>query len=134
VTRLHDWEARLQHLLATHARRAFAWGVHDCLLWAAAAVDAVTGVDHAARFRGRYTDAATAAAVLRDVGRGTLTRTLDHELRRSIPAMLGRGDIAMIGSGRTASLGVVIGADAMFVGDAGLEPRARAHWTRGWHV
>lgn len=51
-------------------RRAqpFAWGVRDCLTWAADSLHAWTGRDIAADVRGRYHSAATAAELLRHVG------------------------------------------------------------------
>lgn len=42
----------------------FAWGRHDCCLFAADCVLALTGVDHAAAWRGTYTDAVGAQRVL----------------------------------------------------------------------
>lgn len=53
--RLTDWRSRLTRYFTEVARRPLAYGQHDCALFAAGAVEAMTGVDLAAEFRGRYT-------------------------------------------------------------------------------
>ncbi len=53
--RLVNWEARLSAYIASVARTGFAYGRHDCALFAAGGVDALTGTDPAAAWRGRYT-------------------------------------------------------------------------------
>lgn len=58
--------------LAAHLRagaaRAFAWGEHDCCVFACGWVKARRGVDPAARWRGRYRTAGGAARHLRRGG------------------------------------------------------------------
>lgn len=66
--RLRDWPDRLAALFAARAAEPFAWGRHDCCLFAADAVLAVTGHDPAADLRGAYTTAAGAARVLEPFG------------------------------------------------------------------
>lgn len=135
TTRLPDWEDRLGALIAERRDVSFGWGTHDCALWGADIVEALTGVDHGAPFRGKYDDAEGAARALRDFGQGTIVRTFDAVLKRCPLALLQRGDIAMIGSGiKGVSVGGVIGGDALFIGDLGLERRAVRDCTRGWKV
>ena len=52
--RLHDWEHRLTRYVTEVACTGFAHGSHDCALFAAGAVEAITGIDPGARWRGRY--------------------------------------------------------------------------------
>lgn len=58
----------LEALIAARMATPFAWGTHDCCLWAADAVWAQTGTDHAAEFRGTYETAAGALRALEDAG------------------------------------------------------------------
>lgn len=44
----------LQGYIARTRGARFAWGVNDCALWCAGAVEACTGVDPAADLRGQY--------------------------------------------------------------------------------
>lgn len=48
-------------------RVPFEWGVNDCALFTADAVEAITGTDLASECRGRYNSKETAAALLREL-------------------------------------------------------------------
>src|SRR5690349_271236 len=65
VTRLPDWEERLTEIIRARHRAPFAWGQFDCALFACDAVLAMTGVDLAEPFRGRYADALGALRAIR---------------------------------------------------------------------
>lgn len=134
MTRLADWEERLSAYIASAADRPHVYGEHDCFLHCMAAVEAVTGEDHAAPFRGRYANAAEGAALLREDGTGTLLRFLDKRFARKPIGKAGRGDIVMVGK----SIGVCMGAQAVFVGEEGeregLVTIPRGQWGRAWAV
>lgn len=68
MKRLKNWPSRFAALEASARLYEYAWGVHDCCLWAADAVEACTGMDPAAAWRGTYTDVAGAAVVMRRLG------------------------------------------------------------------
>lgn len=53
--RRDDWRARLSAFIADRRDDPFAWGSRDCCLFAADAVEAMTGADFAVRFRGYST-------------------------------------------------------------------------------
>lgn len=129
-----DWQERLAALIEAKRDEPFRWGQHDCGLWGAAVVEAITGADFGAAFRGEYDDAATAAEVLRTKGAGTLGKTFDRHLHRIPPGFAQRGDLVCKGRGRTAAIGVCIGDEGLFVGDEGLIRVSRAEWSRAWRV
>jgi len=54
------------------AEDPFEWGTHDCALFAAACVAAMTGMDFAETYRGKYNSARGAATALGELGAGTL--------------------------------------------------------------
>ncbi len=60
------WEDRLAQYLLDCTQLAFVWGMHDCALFAAGAVQAMTGHDLGAIFRGQYNDALGAERALRN--------------------------------------------------------------------
>lgn len=142
MRRLPDWEQRLADYVASVRERPFEWGAHDCILHGASAIEAMTGVDIAADYRGRYHDRASAAAILKARGRGTLLRTIDDVLERRPPSRALRGDLVWF----EGSVGVCLGAMAAFVGEeriagcAGLPFRRglvmipRHLWTKAWAV
>lgn len=65
-----DWEVRLSALILERAHTPFAYGIHDCSLWAADCILAMTGADPAAEFRG-YRTALGARRAIRRVTRGS---------------------------------------------------------------
>src|SRR5258708_4686376 len=64
MKRLEDWVVRLEAFIKERTAQPFKWGSQDCCLFAADAIEAITGVDLAADFRGKYSGAETAKAVL----------------------------------------------------------------------
>lgn len=63
--RLPDWDRRLARVTEKHLAVPGEWGVSDCLLTAMDAVEAVTGIDPAAKVRGTYSTEQGAAKGLR---------------------------------------------------------------------
>ena len=134
MTRRADWEARLHDYIASLAEAEFRWGKLDCALFAAGAVQAMTGADPAARYRGHYTTARGSVRALRKWGAGTLPATIDALFEPIGPAFARRGDLVMVGD----AVGVCFGADALFIGEqngaAGLVRFGRALWSKAWRV
>ncbi|WP_298810631.1 hypothetical protein [uncultured Sphingomonas sp.] len=134
--RLPDWEARLAAYLEPLRLRAFAWGEHDCCLFTAGAVLAMTGVDPMPEFRGRYTTPIGAGRALRRYGAGTLDATLDTKFAPIAPALAQRGDIVMT----DGLLGIAWGPFLFGVGSEGeregLVRVDRASWVDplAWRV
>ena len=60
--------AALLQVQAERMARPFRWGVHDCCLWAADCALALSGVDHAATYRGTYSSAAEALRLVQQLG------------------------------------------------------------------
>ena len=142
IERLPDWETRLSRFIADHRDHPHEWGEWDCILMASSAIEAMTGTDPAAEYRGRYNDERGAAQALRDIGEGTLVKTIDAQLERAPVSMARRGDLVEV----KGSIGVCIGGVAVFVGEerfaenAGIAPRQglvtipRTEWVRAWKV
>lgn len=140
--RLRDWEARLSAFLADARAKPFAWGEHDCILFATAAAAAMTGDDKAAAYRGQYHDRKSAAAILKRLGQGTLLRTVNANFERCKPGFARRGDLVWF----HGSVGVCVGGEALFVGEerlarvdgailrAGLIAVPRGLWAKAWRV
>ena len=118
--RLYNWESRLAAYITAVARDGFAYGQHDCALFAAGAVEAVTGIDPGAEFRGRYSTLKGGLKAVRKAGFS------DHvDVMRAICPAISRpsvmvGDLAIIGKGADAALGVVQGAMIYVLRESGL--------------
>lgn len=140
--RLPDWEVRLHDFMAANRDREFAWGEWDCILFACAAAEAITGHDAAAAYRGQYSDEKGARAILRKLGKGTLLATVDHEFEAKPVTYAIRGDLIW----HAGCVGVCMGATAAFVTDpeimdalggqrvGGFVMLPRAEWQRAWAV
>ena len=114
ISRLPTWEIHLRAYLDQVEHSAFEFGTHDCALFAAACVEAMTGVDPAADFRNTYTNKAGAVAALREHGAGTLLKTVKAWLGEPIsPHQAHRGDIVMRDR---FTVGICVGAFSWFVG------------------
>lgn len=135
--RREDWPSGLAEVLERARHEAFAWGQHDCCLFAADVADALCGTQIAARFRGRYKTARGARGLLRRLGGLDGLMTLAGP---EIPVTLAqRGDlVALPAEDGPQSAGVML---AVAVGDvaagAGVDglaffPIARAE--RAWAV
>ena len=129
LTRRRDWQARLiDYLTAARARR-FEPGRHDCALFAAGALEAISGEDPAASFRGRYkTETGGLRVLKRETGGGLEDRlaTLLNPVSRPAP-----GDIAVIDR---VTLGVVQGQSIYVLRPEGLALIAMSEGRRFYRV
>ena len=109
---------RLSALVAARLRTPFAWGVHDCCLWAADAVLAQTGRDPAAAWRGTYSSRRGAAAVLRQAGG---LRAVAALAGREVPAAAALpGDVGLLQRPGGRLLGVCAGGSWLVASRGGL--------------
>lgn len=120
MTRLPDWRARLTEYLADARNEPFAPGRHDCALFAAGAVAAMTGADYAAPYRGRYSTLRGGLRVLRRDGFDGHVALAAHHLPECPVAFAGPGDLAAVPTPQGEALGVVQGAGIFVPSEAGL--------------
>jgi hypothetical protein len=144
LPKVEHWQTRAFHnYLLDHAHTPFEWGVNDCCLFAANAIQTNTGVDIADDFRGKYTDEASAFALIKSVTGGTTVAdaaahcAAKHGLvENTHPLMAKRGDLVVIGNGDTLICGVVHlnGRHVVSVTDKGLVRLPISKVTRSWAV
>lgn len=122
LQRRRDWRARLYGYLAEVKAAPIEWGAHDCAVGLAArAVEAMTGVDLAARWRGRYDSAAGALRVLKEEGFADLETLCRSLLPPVHPSMAQLGDIALVPvDGALDALGIVIGERVTVLTSTGI--------------
>lgn len=119
--RLPDWPERLADLLAERKRTPFAWGSHDCALFAADAVNAITGDDPAKNFRG-YDDEREALRIIH--GAGGMRGLVD--LPEKPIGFAQRGDVVLALVDGRETFGVCIGGEYAAPGADGLVFRQMA--------
>ena len=138
------WRTREYHeFLLDSVRLPFIWGVRDCALFAASGIEAVTGVDIAEDFRGKYTDEASAFALIKTLTGGTTVEdatvycTTKHGLVEwEHPLMAQRGDLVVLEeSGRIiAGLVHLNGRQIACQGAVGMHLVPITQLKRAWHV
>lgn len=122
VSRAEDWPIRLNAAIEAALDRPFKWGEHDCALFAFNIVRDLTGVDHAADYRGQYRTAAGATKQLLKRGQGTLRASVTAALGSEINERLAkRGDLVLwVQPALGETIGVCIDSRAAFAGPEGL--------------
>lgn len=117
----------LADYITGHLGRPFAWGEHDCVLFAVGWLEQVTGRD----YLGPYKPWSTALEAARKVaGAGGLETLFDAHLTPINPHLAADGDLTLIDG--TAYL--FSGADVVSVGEHGLVFRSRLDAPRAWRT
>lgn len=109
MKRYSFWRDALFHYVQGVARKPFAWGDHDCALFAAGAVAAMTGQDFGAPYRGKYKTMRGGLRLLKRKGladHAALAASLFEEVH---PSRAQVGDIAAVEEDGHVALGIVQG-------------------------
>ncbi len=120
LERRPEWRIALHEVIEAHRRLPFAWGQHDCALFAADCVRAMTGLDLATGFRGSYSTAVGATKTLKRAGFKDLVALVGNYFEEIHPIRAGAGDLAAIDTAEGWALGVVAGEQVTFLGPEGL--------------
>jgi hypothetical protein len=126
--RLPDWRPRLVTYLAAVRDEPLVYGRHDCALFVAGAVEAMTGADPAAGFRQGYTTLKGGLKRLAAEGLADHVALVRNLLEEVPPAFAMVGDVAVIGEIGTPALGIFEGESILVLKDwgLGLIPRSAA--------
>jgi hypothetical protein len=134
LVRKPGWEDALADYLASVRDRPHDYRTHDCLLFAAGAVKAQTGVDLARGHRGKYKSEAGSVRYLRSLGFRSAAALINSLLPKVPPAFAHRGDIVLV-DGIPA---VCMGDHALMVGqrgdEEGLQRVPLGAWRKAWRV
>lgn len=134
LTRLADWRARLVAYLAAVARAPYRPGRHDCALFVAGAVEAMTGRALVPELHG-YKTLKQGRARLADLGIADLSDLAARHFAEVKPILAHEGDIAILRDRRgREALGLVQGVYVYGVGRRGLELAPRAAIERAFRV
>lgn len=131
-TRLPDWQLRLESFVAQRQSVPFVWGANDCALFAADAVQAITGRDPAPHLRGHRNARQAICAVREHGGLGAIAWAA---LGPSMPVQLAAvGDVVLVRVGKRLALGVCNGATALGPGALGLAAVPMTDAVLAWRV
>ncbi|GEA06230.1 hypothetical protein KUL42_09910 [Alteromonas sp. KUL42] len=110
MQRYTDWATRLTQFMQSRQYSKFQWGKHDCCLFAADAVLAMTGHDYAKAFRGRYRTSKGALLALKRKGYAGIDEALTAILGEPSPRLsVRRGDVVLIKHNGEDTAGIMFG-------------------------
>ena len=133
--RYDDWPTKLVESLKEAKNKPFVWGEHDCCLFAADIVKAMTGDDLAAGYRGKYSTAKEAIKLIKKISNdGTVAGIVDLHFKRVPVSFAKRGDIVSVQTNHGEAIGVCAGGGAHFVIESGTIIYPRPLWSIAWRV
>lgn len=129
-----EWRVRFEALVSARIATPFSWGTHDCCLWAADCVQAVTGTDPAAKWRGTYSTAIGAARLVEDLGGMEAIGAMSGG-PECLPLAAGVGDVGLvIDSEGRQMLAVCVGTVWLVAAAQGLGPVDLGEAVKAWKV
>ena len=144
MTKLDHWQTRtFPNFLRERASTPFCWGKNDCAMFAADAIRAITGIDIASDFRGKYTTELGAMKTIKQVCGGSSVvdaaiycATKHGLMENKHPLMAKVGDLVIVSNGGTMIAGVVHtnGREVVSVGESGLVLLPITQVTRSWSI
>lgn len=122
----------------------FAWGENDCALFAADAIQVITGTDIAEDFRGKYSTEIGALRTAKKIAGGATVVAAaaycaeKHGLvEHKYPLMAKRGDLVIVRNGDGGEIAGIVSLDGRHVlspGDSGLALFSIVDVTRAWSL
>jgi len=144
MKRHEHWDTRHYDAhLRKHATIPFRWGINDCCLAAAKAIESFTGVDLASEFRGRYDDERGAFELIAAITGGQSVADAvawcakQHGLvEHEFPLMAKRGDLVLVDNGGTQIAGTVHlnGKHVVCMSEKGLVRLPLRKVVRSWAI
>lgn len=131
MVRYEDWPQRLSTFIKSMRETPFQWGINDCVMASAKAVEALTGINYYDEYLG-YTDEAGANEII--AKNGGLEALITKHLGPSHPNKLKakRGDLALIKT-PAKSIGIIDDTGQYVVGmsDKGF---VKVPLSKAWRV
>lgn len=129
-----DWQQALSREAIRHAMTPYEYGEHDCILFAANCVLAMTGIDHAEDIRGRYSNALEAAKIIKSNGFDSLGDMIASRLPEIEVREVGRGDVVLCDGPMGEFAAMVVGKTCAGPGPNGLVHVPKSQALRGFRV
>jgi|tagenome__1003787_1003787.scaffolds.fasta_scaffold20878956_2 hypothetical protein len=142
MTRVPEWEIRLQSFLLRANGQRFGYGRLDCCLFVCDAILAMTGIDVAKAFRNRYSSRREALhAIKEETGSASILAiasavTSAFGMPAIAPSRASRGDVVLLRRSHDHSLGLVDlnGRDILVPVRQGIWRLPMSQAVRAWRV
>ena len=134
LRRVRDWRRRLSDVIEERRRVPFT-EENNCALFMADCVAAMTGVDLAADYRGKFKSLAEAIILLRKAGYADLCEFLTQHLDEIPPALARAGDVMAFPTEQTGWAGGIVNGERVTVmSEAGLGTVSRDLAARAFRI
>ena len=127
--RVSNWEQALSDYLTAQRKKTFEYGSFDCAHFVAGAVEAMTSENPMAEIR-EYDSELGSLRVLKELGFDDLEQFMDSKFTSILIGYAQTGDIVL----HDGSLGIVVGAKAVFATEIGYTFVDRSEWLNAWEV
>ena len=144
IVRKQNWPTILANMISDAYCEPFAWGTHDCCIWSADVIMAMseTSVDLAGSYRGTYHDEAGANAIISAAtGGGDLEDlivqiTTANSFDEISPNEAQRGDLVLADTSTGPAAGIIgpDGREGFFVAPDGLVLIGLSDIRRAWRI
>lgn len=115
LTRLVNWRSNLQSFILTIQAQHFEYGVHDCIIFPANCIRAMTGVDLAIPYRGKYKTLRGGIGLLKKHGYKDQFDYIKRNFTEYPPSMAQTGDIALVDIGDSIPAGGIVYGDVIYM-------------------
>lgn len=130
--RREDWLDKLWVTIDALTLEPFVWGQHDCCLFAAKVVDAMTDSTHADTLATHYSDEPTALAYI--AAEGGLEAAVSTYLGTAKTGRPQRGDVVLFEGEQGDTVGVCVGSTIVAAGPSGLVSVPKRMTVKFWSV
>ena len=135
VMRVVGWESKMAGAVNAALDTPFSWGKHDCVMFAADIVHAITGYDFAEPIRGGYDSEESAKRLIGDNYGHGIRAYMGWMMGAEIPANeAGRGDVVAVNMLGELCLGICAGDKCVCVGVKGFFHISMRHAITAWKV
>lgn len=108
-----DWQLKFADATREAHSKRFKWGEHDCCLWVADCVLAITGKDFAVTWRGKYSDEQGAYELIKSGESLTKMVSSVLGLEPVHPNFGNVGDVALVFTGGKEALAICNGSSVL---------------------
>tara|TARA_R110000868_G_scaffold16851_3_gene74626 strand:- start:4518 stop:4931 length:414 start_codon:yes stop_codon:yes gene_type:complete len=136
MPRITNWPAALDQYIDRSKYIPFKWGENDCIMFACAGINAITGKNPSAPWLGNYTTALGAARIFKQYGGFEdmiATIASEHGYNERPVALAQRGDL-MLHDNKWPSAGICVGRLSAFVSRDSLLFVKTADCRRVWMI
>lgn len=139
MIRVKNWRNQLYDFIEIHRKLPFIWGRNDCCLFACTAVQAMTGIDIASDFRGKYSSGREALAVLQKLGYASVEDVANKKASEygieEIPLQFTKfGDVLLQHGPFGSQLGLCINTHIAVPGPEGIEIMMKNSVLKAWRI